>query len=153
MWIVLGVCAAVFVMAVVVAGSFNLFSSGMPEPADRRPARQLPPDFDLDDVDRIAFHPALRGYRMDEVDAVIADLSHRIRAQEQRLRELQPAGGANVAGGMDAAGGAGPAGGMDAADGSNAAAPSSAPVSTAGVESAGAAESTEDEVRNGADDG
>ncbi|GAA4284087.1 hypothetical protein GCM10022261_16180 [Brevibacterium daeguense] len=88
-WIVLGVCAAVFVMAVAIAGSFNLFDGGMPAGRDHRPRRLLAPGFDVADLDEIALSPALRGYRMDEVDAVIAEMSERIREQDERIRRQE----------------------------------------------------------------
>lgn len=88
-WIVLGVCAAIFFMAVAVAGAFNLFDGGMPAEGDQRPRRLLRSDFTVDDLSRVAFSPAVRGYRMDEVDAVMSEMSHRIRLQEDRIAVLE----------------------------------------------------------------
>lgn len=96
-WIVLGVCAAVFFMAVAVAGAFNLFNGGMPAPGDERPRRLLASDFTVEDLEAVAFAPAVRGYRMDEVDAVYSEMAHRIRLQEDRIAALEsrlPATGA-----------------------------------------------------------
>ncbi|GAA4391327.1 DivIVA domain-containing protein [Brevibacterium sp. NPDC049920] len=89
MWIVLGVCAAVFFMAVAVAGAFNLFNGGMPAAGDERPRRLLASDFTAGDLEAVAFSPAIRGYRMDEVDAVYSEMAHRIRLQEDRIAVLE----------------------------------------------------------------
>lgn len=88
-WIVLGVCAAVFFMVVAVAGSLNLFNGGIPAPRDERPRRLLRSDFVTADLDRLAFSPAVRGYRMDEVDAVIGEMAHRIRLQNRQIAVLE----------------------------------------------------------------
>ena len=80
-WIVLGVCAAVFFMAVAVAGAFNLFDGGMPAEGDQRPRRLLRSDFTVDDLSRVAFSPAVRGYRMDEVDALLERLAEQLDGQ------------------------------------------------------------------------
>lgn len=83
MWIILGVCAAVFVLVVAVAGSRGVFDGGMgqDEPdlprADRLPAQ--PSAADLADV---RFTPVLWGYRPAEVDRTMDVLRERIAQLE-----------------------------------------------------------------------
>ncbi|MYM20801.1 DivIVA domain-containing protein [Brevibacterium sp. 5221] len=91
-WIVVGVCAAVFVMVIAVAGSFNLFNGGMPAASESEPRPGLPADFAAADIAQLRFSPALRGYRPDEVDAALDALHDRI-AQLEAGRE--PAAGAD----------------------------------------------------------
>lgn len=83
-WIVLGVCAAVFIMAIAVAGSFNLFNGGMPASSESQPRPGLSEGFSADDVPDLRFSTALRGYRMDEVDAALDALHERIVTLEAR---------------------------------------------------------------------
>lgn len=85
LWIVIGVAAAIFVLIIVLAASFGLFSSEAAEETETA-ADPLPADFTLDDVDALTFRPALRGYRMDEVDEAIA----RLRARISDLESSQP---------------------------------------------------------------
>ena len=82
LWIVLGICAAVFVMFVVVAGTYNLFDVGAAPGTDDPPRTPLPETWTAADLDRVTFTPVLRGYRMDEVDAVIASLRDRLTELE-----------------------------------------------------------------------
>ncbi len=82
-WIVLGVAAAVFVLVIVLAASFNLFSSDAAEETEQR-RDILPSDFTSADLEQVTFRPALRGYRMDEVDAVLAALRCRLREFESQ---------------------------------------------------------------------
>lgn len=77
-WIVVGVGGAVFVLAIAVAGSFNLFNGAMAPAPESGTRRGLPADFTVEDIDELGFSPSLRGYRADEVDAAIAALRDRI---------------------------------------------------------------------------
>jgi DivIVA domain-containing protein len=100
MWIILGVCAAVFVLVVAVAGSRGVFDGGMgqDEPdlprADRLPAQ--PSAADLADV---RFTPVLWGYRPAEVDRTMDVLRERIAQLEAR----SAAGAASTASGTPSA--------------------------------------------------
>lgn len=85
LWIVIGVAAAIFVLVIVLAASFELFSSEAAEETDAV-AAPLSGDFTVDDVDELRFRPALRGYRMDEVDAAIGRLRERISELEAAHR-------------------------------------------------------------------
>ena len=83
LWIVIGVAAAVFVLVIVVAATFNVFSA---DAADETEADwdELGADFTADDLDRLSFRPALRGYRMEDVDRALALMTARIRSLEGR---------------------------------------------------------------------
>lgn len=88
-WIVLGVCAAVFVLVVAFAGSRGVFDGGMSdEEADVPPAQRLPDDASPDQIAAVRFTPALWGYRPAEVDDAIARLQARIAVQDVQLAEL-----------------------------------------------------------------
>ena len=81
-WKVIGVAAAVFVLVFVVAASFNVFSSETDDEASER-WTGLSGDFTSTDVEGVRFRPALRGYRMDDVDAAMEMLGQRLRALEE----------------------------------------------------------------------
>lgn len=83
-WIVLGVAAAVFVLVIVLAASFNLFSSDAAEETEGH-RDILPAGFTSADLDRVTFRPALRGYRMEEVDVVLAALRARLAELESQV--------------------------------------------------------------------
>lgn len=89
---------ALLVLAVVVAVAAvatGRITGGLDDPASSLPARLLPDgDVTASDVERVRFSPALRGYRMDEVDRVldrlVAELARRdevVAGLEHRLRE------------------------------------------------------------------
>ena len=81
LWIVIGAAAAIFVLVIVLPASFDLFSAEAAEESDAV-AAPLPEGFTLADVDELRFRPALRGYRMDEVDEAIGRLRTRISELE-----------------------------------------------------------------------
>lgn len=91
LWIIIGVCAAVFAMVIAVAGAYNLIPGGMPEPertGEGTPGARLPEDFQADDIGRLAFTRELRGYNMTQVDAALAALRQRIEELEQRPADV-----------------------------------------------------------------
>lgn len=81
LWIVIGVAAAIFVLVIVVAASFNIFNAEAAEESEGG-WDGLHEDFTAADLDRLSFRPALRGYRMDDVDQAIGVLRERIRELE-----------------------------------------------------------------------
>ncbi|UVI37587.1 DivIVA domain-containing protein [Brevibacterium spongiae] len=81
LWIVIGVAAAVFVLVIVVAASFNVFSAETGDEAQER-WTGLPEGFTSADLDAVSFRPALRGYRMEDVDEAMQILQERLRALE-----------------------------------------------------------------------
>ncbi len=81
------IMAVIGLVAAVAAGRI---SGGLDEPASSLPGRGLPPGpFTLDDVDRVRFSPALRGYRMDEVDDVVDRLADELRRRDEELAVLR----------------------------------------------------------------
>ncbi|GAA1872899.1 DivIVA domain-containing protein [Brevibacterium marinum] len=86
LWIVIGVAAAIFVLVIVLAATFNVFSA---ESAEETEAGwdPLPENFTAEDLDGLSFRPALRGYRMDDVDGTLARLRTRIHELEAAHRQ------------------------------------------------------------------
>jgi len=81
------IMAVIGLVAAVAAGRIG---GGLDDPASSLPGRGLPPGpFTLEDVDRVRFSPALRGYRMDEVDDVIDRLVDELRRLEDEIAELR----------------------------------------------------------------
>lgn len=95
MWIILGVCAAVFVLVIAFAGARGAFDGGMSdEEADVPPAQRLTDDAGADDIAALRFTPTLWGYRPAEVDDALSRLQARIAVQDARLAALgQPVAG------------------------------------------------------------
>ena len=81
------IMAVIGLVAAVAAGRIG---GGLDDPASSLPGRGLPPGpFTLEDVDRVRFSPALRGYRMDEVDDVVDRLVDELRRLEEEVAELR----------------------------------------------------------------
>ncbi|WP_231446991.1 DivIVA domain-containing protein [Brevibacterium zhoupengii] len=87
LWIVIGVAAAIFVLVIVLAATFNVFSAESAEEAEAD-WQPLPEDFTSEDLEGLSFRPALRGYRMEDVDSAVAALRTRITELEA-AREQQ----------------------------------------------------------------
>lgn len=84
---VLVVLALVAVVAALAAGKIR---GGMPEPTSTLPDVELPAhNVATEDVDAIRFSVGFRGYRMDEVDAVLDRLGLELGAREEEIRELR----------------------------------------------------------------
>lgn len=84
-WIVLGMCAAVIVIVIAVSVGVGAIRGGLEPPVQSRPVLTIPRDVQPADIDALRFSLAFRGYRMDEVDAVLARLRGRITDQETAL--------------------------------------------------------------------
>jgi DivIVA domain-containing protein len=81
------VLAVIAGVAAVAAGKVR---GGLPAPASTLPEVELPADaMATRDVDAIRFSVGFRGYRMDEVDAVLDRLGLELGAREEELRELR----------------------------------------------------------------
>ncbi|HEX4698275.1 MAG TPA: DivIVA domain-containing protein [Actinomycetes bacterium] len=90
--LLLVVLAVIGGIAVVAAGRGG--SLGEPDP-DRATTGSLPDDeVDRSHVDGLRFTLALRGYRMDEVDAVLDKLVDELDRRGERIRALEVQGGA-----------------------------------------------------------
>lgn len=83
--------ATVGVVGAVAAGRIT---GGLEAPTTSLPRRPLPAD-DLvpPDVDAVRFSLGLRGYRMDEVDAVLDRLRDELAERDRRIAELTAAAG------------------------------------------------------------
>ncbi|MGZ4612507.1 MAG: DivIVA domain-containing protein [Kineosporiaceae bacterium] len=78
------------VVAVVVAVAVGRITGGLDRPASSLPGRGLPPGpVTADDVERVRFSPALRGYRMDEVDDVVDRLTEELRRRDAENAQLR----------------------------------------------------------------
>jgi DivIVA domain-containing protein len=92
----------VLVVAVVVVGLVALalagrtgFARPLAEPVRTLPPVLLPAEPEPADVDRLRFSPALRGYRMDQVDETLRRLAAALAdrdAQITALRQQEPDG-------------------------------------------------------------
>ncbi len=83
------VAAVVFGVAVLATGR----GGGMAEVYPDRPEPALPEDRPLTeaDVSGLRFAGALRGYRMDQVDAVLDRLGRELAARDARIAKLEAA--------------------------------------------------------------
>ncbi|MHA7141252.1 MULTISPECIES: DivIVA domain-containing protein [unclassified Arthrobacter] len=63
--------------------------AGLVEPAPSLPAVLLPDDPHPSDIDRIRFAPALRGYRMDQVDEVLEKLASALAERDEIIADLR----------------------------------------------------------------
>ena len=80
---------AMAVVAVVAGLATGRISGGMEAPASSLPFRGLPPEAVRPaDLDTLRFSPALRGYRMDEVDLVIDRLGDELRRRDEEIARL-----------------------------------------------------------------
>lgn len=86
-WIVLGMCAAAVVIVIAVAVGVGAIGGGLGPPVESRPVLSLPRDAGPADIDSLRFSLAFRGYRMDEVDIVLARLGERIAEQDAALAD------------------------------------------------------------------
>ncbi|UER55029.1 DivIVA domain-containing protein [Kineosporiaceae bacterium SCSIO 59966] len=80
---------AVVLVGVVAALAAGRIRGGLEEPVTSRPYREPLPEGPLSaaDLDEVTFAPALRGYRMDEVDAVLERLREElVRRDVERAR-------------------------------------------------------------------
>jgi DivIVA domain-containing protein len=83
------------VVAVLLVGVFGAMIAGwvrydpMPEPVTTQPDTGLPEHFRAPDITAVHFDTALRGYRMDQVDAVLDRLQERLADQERELAALR----------------------------------------------------------------
>lgn len=84
----LGALGVIGVVAAVAAGRVR---GGLDEPTTSRPYRGLPEgEMHADDVSAVRFTLALRGYRMDEVDAVLVRLRDELADRDAEIARLRP---------------------------------------------------------------
>jgi DivIVA domain-containing protein len=83
------ILAVVGLVAAVAAGRI---AGGLDEPSSSLPGRGLPEGrVGLGDLERVRFSPALRGYRMDEVDDVLDKLTEELQLRDEEIAELRRA--------------------------------------------------------------
>lgn len=88
MYIVFIVVAAVVVFAVAAAAVGR--GDGLEEPFPDLERPYLPAGtVEPADIDDVRFAVALRGYRMDQVDAVLDRISEELAARDQRIAALE----------------------------------------------------------------
>ena len=80
---------AMAVIALVAGVVTGRISGGMDAPEPSSPFRPLPSGAGPDDVDGLRFSPALRGYRMDEVDRVLDQVVVELRHRDGEIARLQ----------------------------------------------------------------
>ena len=87
-WLFLLLAMAVIALAAgVVTGRI---SGGMDAPESSSPFRGLPADdVRAEDVEALRFTPALRGYRMGEVDDVLDRLVHELGRRDEEIARLR----------------------------------------------------------------
>lgn len=84
--VLLGVLAVLCVAALVATGRGDDLAEA---PPDRSPFGELPDgEITAQHLKELKFSLAFRGYRMDEVDAVIDRLSAELAARDARIAEL-----------------------------------------------------------------
>ncbi len=84
------VLVALAVVAGVAAVALGHVRGVLDEPTHSRPYRPLPEGrLEPDDVDDVRFSLALRGYRMEEVDAVLTRLSVALAERDDEVRLLR----------------------------------------------------------------
>lgn len=78
------------VLGVVVAVAIGKITGGLGEPSSSLPAQGLPAgEVQPDSLDAVRFSPALRGYRMSEVDAVLDRLTHELARRDDEISRLR----------------------------------------------------------------
>jgi DivIVA domain-containing protein len=83
---------AVVVVGVVVAVAAGRLPAGMPAATSSSPHRPLPPRaLEPADLDAVRFSVVPRGYRMDQVDAVLERLRAELAERDRRLEALTAA--------------------------------------------------------------
>jgi DivIVA domain-containing protein len=79
------------VVAAVAAVATGRITGAMDDPVSSLPARPLPDDGEIGpaDVARVRFSPALRGYRMEEVDRALDRLVAEISRRDELIADLR----------------------------------------------------------------
>lgn len=86
--VLLVLLAVVGAVAVVAAGR----GGSLPEAdVDRAPAADLPDGaLDKETIEQVRFPVVFRGYRMDDVDRVLARLADQLEERDHRIAALEP---------------------------------------------------------------
>ena len=88
--IILALVAVALVTVVLGVASGRITVDPLAEAVHTTPDTGLPPSPTAADVDAVRFDTALRGYRVDEVDAHLEALREELAERERVLAELGP---------------------------------------------------------------
>lgn len=88
-WVLIVAVAVLLVAAFLAMLAGRLPYDGLSEPVHTTPRTDLPADADADDIAFLHFDTALRGYRMDQVDAVLRTLQNRVAALEDEVAGIR----------------------------------------------------------------
>ncbi|HET9657062.1 MAG TPA: DivIVA domain-containing protein [Kineosporiaceae bacterium] len=78
------------VLGVIAAVATGRISGGLEDPSTSLPARALPEgEVTASSLEVVRFSPALRGYRMDEVDAVLDRVAVELARRDRELVQLR----------------------------------------------------------------
>lgn len=78
------------VLGVVAAVATGRLTGGLEEPSTSLPGRGLPHgEVRAEDLAALRFSPALRGYRMGEVDEVLDRLTHELARRDEEIARLR----------------------------------------------------------------
>jgi DivIVA domain-containing protein len=92
-WVLL-LIAVIGVIGVVASG----YGGGLTPVGPDRPALGLPPEpLSAEDLDGLRFSSAVRGYRMDEVDAVLDRVRDELAARDAVIADLRAGAGGSGA--------------------------------------------------------
>ena len=87
--VILALVAVALVVVVLGVASGRVTVDPLAEAVHTTPDTGLPPSPTAADVDAVRFDTALRGYRIDEVDAHLADLRDELAERERLLADLR----------------------------------------------------------------
>ena len=77
-------------LAAYAVSRTELLATGVPDPVRTQSAQALPEQrIDHDDVVDVRFDQALRGYRMDQVDAALSRLAEELALRDRMIEELR----------------------------------------------------------------
>ncbi len=79
----------IVLLGLIAAVAVGRIGGGLGRPVSSLPSRGLAPgEVAPDDLERVRFSPALRGYRMDEVDAVLDRLAAELAQRDEQIEQL-----------------------------------------------------------------
>ena len=87
--LLMALVAVALVVVVLGVASGRVAVDPLAEAVHTTPDTGLPDEPEAADVDAVRFDPALRGYRVDEVDAHLADLRDGLAERERVLADLR----------------------------------------------------------------
>jgi DivIVA domain-containing protein len=87
----------VVVLGLVAAVALGWIGGGLEPPTSSVPPTGLPEGtLSPEDLDRVRFTPALRGYRMDQVDAALDRMAGELARRDAEISRLRQAAGSST---------------------------------------------------------